>query len=72
MIIGESREYREQRELQSDEARRWARELSELTSEPIQYIDPIFEFDPRERARINWILNRRPKCCQKKEKKNAP
>lgn len=68
-IIGETRDYREQREELRDAAHRAARQISEATGEPIQYIDPEFEFDSRQIARLNWTMNRRPKCCKPKEKK---
>jgi len=65
MIIGESQGEKRNREAQKDDARRASAHWSELTGEPLEYLD-IFTYDPRPLARIHWTLGRRPKCLEKK------
>lgn len=62
-IIGESRSEKRNREAQRDDALRDARQMSELTGEPLEYLDE-FTYDPRWVRAIN-ILDRLPKCLQK-------
>ena len=63
-IIGESESERETRESQKDDARRAAVRWSELTGEPIEYLDQ-FTYDPRDLARIEGF-DRLPKCYKPK------
>ena len=67
MIIGEQPSERRDREAQADDAYRGAKRLSELTGEPIQYIDPFFEYDPKFFAELEG-LNRLPKCLMRDDK----
>lgn len=51
-------------EAQQDDARRAAQRMSELSGEPLEYLD-IFTFDPRWiRALPNYGLDRVPKCMK--------
>lgn len=66
MILGESASEKRNREAQQDDARRAAKQISELTGEPEMYLDE-FTYDPRWiRALPNSGLDRLPKCCKPK------
>jgi len=66
MIVGESASEKEEREARLDCAHRTAIKISEITGEPLEYIDPYFELDERILMRMQGGLNRLPKCCQPK------
>ncbi len=69
-VIGETPGEKEERETRLDCARRTAIKISEITDEPLEYIDPYFELDERTLMRRQGGFNRLPKCLTKNKKEN--